>query len=46
MLAKQLWFDVKLKRYSTSIRGTGISDQLWFDVKLKRYSTASIQLMN
>ena len=34
-----LWFDVKLKRYSTPEDMRFHPRKLWFDVKLKRYST-------
>ncbi len=35
----RLWFDVKLKRYSTGYLQETKFNKLWFDVKLKRYST-------
>ncbi len=36
-----LWFDVKLKRYSTLVSENWKERMLWFDVKLKRYSTSN-----
>ncbi len=41
-----LWFDVKLKRYSTISVLPVLPVVLWFDVKLKRYSTGDWILSN
>ena len=34
-----LWFDVGIKRYTTSSSRTAARNQLWFDVEIKRYTT-------
>ena len=34
-----LWFDVGIKRYTTSGRTTIVTAELWFDVGIKRYTT-------
>ena len=36
---KKLWFDVGIKRYTTSISQRDASYRLWFDVGIKRYTT-------
>ena len=38
----QLWFDVGIKRYTTSWCGTNYEGMLWFDVGIKRYTTTNL----
>ena len=38
----KLWFDVGIKRYTTSIGSVRSEPSLWFDVGIKRYTTKSI----
>ena len=35
----RLWFDVGVKRYTTSPCGVARAGPLWFDVGVKRYTT-------
>ena len=35
----ELWFDVGIKRYTTSRGVTPALGELWFDVGIKRYTT-------
>ena len=40
LLAQQkLWFDVGIKRYTTSSSTSKLRPLLWFDVGIKRYTT-------
>ena len=39
MLANKLWFDVGIKRYTTSMSRLTRIFLLWFDVGIKRYTT-------
>ena len=39
ILALRLWFDVGIKRYTTSEISIGVVEELWFDVGIKRYTT-------
>ena len=34
-----LWFDVGIKRYTTTSAAMETTRQLWFDVGIKRYTT-------
>ena len=34
-----LWFDVGIKRYTTSLAKFHVECVLWFDVGIKRYTT-------
>ena len=34
-----LWFDVGIKRYTTSASTIEATEELWFDVGIKRYTT-------
>ena len=36
---EMLWFDVGIKRYTTSTITVGPKRRLWFDVGIKRYTT-------
>ena len=36
---RRLWFDVGIKRYTTSCKATSLEVSLWFDVGIKRYTT-------
>ena len=38
--AKQLWFDVGIKRYTTFRCTNKQAVRLWFDVGIKRYTTS------
>ena len=38
--ATTLWFDVGIKRYTTSTHRVLDGHKLWFDVGIKRYTTA------
>ena len=35
----RLWFDVGIKRYTTSLVLAPVNLRLWFDVGIKRYTT-------
>ena len=35
----ELWFDVRIKRYTTLGHSFGVRVTLWFDVGIKRYTT-------
>ena len=37
--AKELWFDVGFKRYTTNQSSVHCIKMLWFDVGFKRYTT-------
>ena len=39
IFSKELWFDVGIKRYTTSGATTSECVKLWFDVGIKRYTT-------
>ena len=39
MVEKRLWFDVGIKRYTTSQAFEDCVNVLWFDVGIKRYTT-------
>ena len=39
MKLQQLWFDVGIKRYTTSLAHKQAVYLLWFDVGIKRYTT-------
>ena len=38
-----LWFDVGIKRYTTTRPHKGTTPKLWFDVGIKRYTTDNFQ---
>ena len=38
-MTEKLWFDVGIKRYTTSFFSTSEDGTLWFDVGIKRYTT-------
>ena len=38
-IAKRLWFDVGIKRYTTVACTAKDRERLWFDVGIKRYTT-------
>ena len=38
-MEKELWFDVGIKRYTTSNTDVTSALMLWFDVGIKRYTT-------
>ena len=40
-----LWFDVGIKRYTTSSSSVSSSSVLWFDVGIKRYTTLFFSLL-
>ena len=39
MLSLKLWFDVGIKRYTTTAQESCHNQGLWFDVGIKRYTT-------
>ena len=39
MIRVKLWFDVGIKRYTTSPVSNYDNARLWFDVGIKRYTT-------
>ena len=41
-----MWFDVGIKRYTTSPFLSSLLRQLWFDVGIKRYTTFWYRLVN
>ena len=42
MKKDELWFDVGIKRYTTSNSLVRITVWLWFDVGIKRYTTEGL----
>ena len=42
----RLWFDVGIKRYTTTCAETKPAGKLWFDVGIKRYTTYLTQEQN
>ena len=40
--AKKLWFDVGIKRYTTTLQRYIFCSKLWFDVGIKRYTTSRL----
>ena len=38
-----MWFDVGIKRYTTTSNVCGVFAWLWFDVGIKRYTTELLQ---